>query len=50
MARVQRGGFANKALPSVTPSRTLWHHDLFHPDGTPYDPQEIALFRRHLRR
>lgn len=24
----------------------LWHHDLLHADGTPYDPQEIALFRR----
>jgi hypothetical protein len=28
----------------------LWHHDLFHPDGTPYDPREIELFRSHLRR
>lgn len=22
-----------------------WHHDLFHPDGTPWDAAEIALFR-----
>lgn len=22
-----------------------WHHDLLHPDGTPYDETEIALFR-----
>jgi hypothetical protein len=27
----------------------LWHHDLFHPDGTPWDAAEIALFRSHLR-
>jgi hypothetical protein len=26
----------------------LWHHDLFHPDGTPYDPREIELFRSQL--
>ncbi|MEA5015860.1 MAG: hypothetical protein VB099_15000 [Candidatus Limiplasma sp.] len=23
-----------------------WQHDLFHGDGTPYDPQEIAVFRQ----
>ncbi len=22
-----------------------WHHDLFHPDGEPYDRAEVALFR-----
>jgi hypothetical protein len=27
----------------------LWHHDLSHPDGTPYDPREIELFRSQLR-
>lgn len=26
--------------------RTPWFHELFHPDGTPYDPAEIAAFRR----
>jgi hypothetical protein len=25
-----------------------WHHDLLHPDGTPYDPEEIALFKQIL--
>jgi hypothetical protein len=28
----------------------LWHHDLFHLDGAPYDAAEIALFRTELRR
>jgi hypothetical protein len=27
----------------------LWHHDLFHPDGSPYDADEIELFRKVLR-
>ena len=27
----------------------LWHHDLFHADGTPYDQEEIELFRSVLR-
>jgi hypothetical protein len=26
-----------------------WHHDLFHPDGRPYDAEEIALFRETLQ-
>lgn len=25
----------------------LWFHDLFHPDGTPYDPKEIELFKKY---
>jgi hypothetical protein len=28
----------------------LWHHDLFQPDGTPYDAEEIAFFRAQLGR
>jgi hypothetical protein len=28
----------------------LWHHDLLHPDGAPYDPAEIEVFRSHLQR
>ncbi|NOX56575.1 MAG: cellulase family glycosylhydrolase [Planctomycetes bacterium] len=24
----------------------LWHHDIFRPDGTPYDPAEIALIQK----
>lgn len=27
------------------PDPALWHHDLLHPDGTPFDVAEIALFR-----
>jgi hypothetical protein len=27
-----------------------WHHDLLHPDGTPYDPREVALFREWCAR
>jgi len=27
----------------------LWHHDLFHADGTPYDAAEIEIFRTHLQ-
>lgn len=28
-----------------TPIPEIWQHDLFHPDGTPYDPAELALIR-----
>jgi hypothetical protein len=28
-----------------SPEPKVWFHDLFRPDGTPYDPAEIALFR-----
>jgi hypothetical protein len=28
----------------------LWHHDLLHADGTPYDAAEMATFRDALRR
>ena len=27
-----------------------WHHDLLHPDGTPYDEREISLFREYCVR
>jgi hypothetical protein len=29
-----------------TPEPKVWFHDLFHPDGTPFDPAEIALMRK----
>jgi hypothetical protein len=29
------------------PDDGVWHHDLLHADGTPYDEREIALFRAH---
>lgn len=32
-----------KPYPSV--DRTLWMHDIFHADFTPYDPDEIAVLR-----
>lgn len=28
------------------PEPKLWFHDIFRPDGTPFDPEEIALIRR----
>jgi hypothetical protein len=34
--------------PALAQQGPLWHHDLFHPDGTPYDAREIALFRAQL--
>jgi len=27
----------------------VWHHDLFHPNGTPYDPEELRAFRDTMR-
>lgn len=30
-------------------AKVLWHHDLLHADGTPYDEREIALFRHWCR-
>jgi hypothetical protein len=32
------------------PGAPRWHHDLLHPDGTPYDADEIARFRSHCAR
>lgn len=29
-----------------TPEPDVWFHDIFRGDGTPYDPEEIALIRR----
>lgn len=28
------------------PRRDIWFHDLLHPDGRPYDPEEIATIKR----
>jgi hypothetical protein len=36
------------AVARVTPPG-LWQHDLLHPDGTPWDAQEVELFRSQLR-
>ena len=30
------------------PVNDLWQHDLFHTDHTPYDPEEIGIFRENL--
>jgi len=27
------------------PDRADWFHDLLHPDGSPYDPDEVAMIR-----
>ncbi|MFZ4519321.1 MAG: 1,4-beta-xylanase [Microthrixaceae bacterium] len=32
-----------------TPDDAPWFHELFHPDGTPYDPAETELFARVVR-
>lgn len=29
---------------------SLWQHDLFHQDGTPYDEHEIEIFRKYVNR
>ena len=45
-------GIKNRLRSSIDPSRAVeaepdpWFHDLFHPDGTPYDEAEIALFKK----
>jgi len=31
--------------PEGAPEPEVWHHDLLHPDGTPYDPAEITLIQ-----
>jgi hypothetical protein len=33
-----------------TPEPKLWQHDLFRKDLTPYDPNEIALFRSYIQK
>jgi len=32
--------------PKGAPEPELWHHDLLRPDGTPFDQEEVELFRR----
>ncbi|MCI0460059.1 MAG: cellulase family glycosylhydrolase [Gemmataceae bacterium] len=32
--------------PEVAPEPTVWFHDIFRPDGTPFDPAEVAYIRR----
>jgi hypothetical protein len=32
------------------PPPDVWQHDLFHPDGTPYDPSEVELLREWAKR
>lgn len=34
------GSEKGTAVPKV------WQHDMFHPDGTPYDPEELELIKR----
>jgi hypothetical protein len=33
-----------------TPEPTLWYHDIFKPDGSPYDDAEVEFIRRMTRR
>ena len=32
--------------PYVDRDPDVWFHEVFHPDGTPYDPKETALIRQ----
>ena len=32
-----------------SPPPAVWQHDLLHPEGTPYDPQELQLIRSWSR-
>jgi hypothetical protein len=32
------------------PDPKVWQHDIFRPDHTAYDPQEIELFKQYIRR
>jgi hypothetical protein len=32
--------------PRNAPEPKIWQHDLFHPDGRPYDPAEVEFIRR----
>lgn len=36
--------------PEMLPYKGPWQHDLFRGDFTPYDPQEIAIIKKALRR
>ena len=33
---------------SPNPDAREWQHDVMHPDGSPYDAEELALIRRHI--
>jgi hypothetical protein len=32
--------------PYIDHQPAVWHHDIFHADGTPYRPEEVALIRQ----
>jgi hypothetical protein len=35
---------------TYTAEPKVWFHDIFHADGSPYDPEEVALIKRLTRR
>jgi hypothetical protein len=39
-----------RAKDAPVPEPKTWFHDLFRPDGTPFDPAEIALFKKFVAR
>lgn len=39
-----------KAATPATAEPVPWHHDIFRPDGSPYDPKEAALIKSLLGR
>jgi hypothetical protein len=34
---------------TYTADPPVWFHDIFHKDGTPYDPEEVKLIRQLTR-
>ncbi|MGP8251959.1 MAG: hypothetical protein ACLQHF_07980 [Terracidiphilus sp.] len=35
----------SRKRPYVSDQPTIWFHDLFHPDGTPYREREVEIIR-----
>lgn len=39
--------FVSPIIQDEHAAAKIWFHDLLHADGTPYDPAEVELFRKH---
>ena len=35
--------------PQGSPEPELWFHDIFRPDGSPYDPGELGFIRQIMK-
>lgn len=33
--------------PVGAPPPAVWFHDVFHPDGTPFDPEETTIIKQY---